>query len=151
MIAFIDDHREAYEVEPICKVLPIAPSPPDGGDHDAKGKLLLALRREVLACQLFPSKCAFLQQGVLKRAYCQAAERLFLDEKVARVLVCASVIIACELSPTLPTEGWWRVLSHGCRQPRLRRGDAGAIALCATRAYRGGAPRSRCIHSFVKL
>jgi transposase InsO family protein len=26
MIAFIDDHRETYGVEPICKVLPIAPS-----------------------------------------------------------------------------------------------------------------------------
>jgi putative transposase len=26
MIAFIDDHREAYGVEPICMVLPIAPS-----------------------------------------------------------------------------------------------------------------------------
>ena len=26
MIAFIDDHRKAYGVEPICKVLPIAPS-----------------------------------------------------------------------------------------------------------------------------
>ena len=26
MIAFIDDHREEYGVEPICKVLPIAPS-----------------------------------------------------------------------------------------------------------------------------
>ena len=24
MIAFIDDHREAYGVEPICRVLPIA-------------------------------------------------------------------------------------------------------------------------------
>jgi len=24
MIAFIDDHRDAYGVEPICKVLPIA-------------------------------------------------------------------------------------------------------------------------------
>jgi putative transposase len=28
MIAFIDDHRTAYGVEPICKVLPIAPSTP---------------------------------------------------------------------------------------------------------------------------
>jgi hypothetical protein len=27
MIAFIDDHRGAYGVEPICKVLPIAPRP----------------------------------------------------------------------------------------------------------------------------
>ena len=26
MIAFIDDHREAHGVEPICKVLPVAPS-----------------------------------------------------------------------------------------------------------------------------
>ncbi len=26
MIAFIDDHRQAYGVEPICRVLPIAPS-----------------------------------------------------------------------------------------------------------------------------
>ena len=26
MIAFIDDHRDAYGVEPICRVLPIAPS-----------------------------------------------------------------------------------------------------------------------------
>ena len=26
MIAFIDNHRQAYGVEPICKVMPIAPS-----------------------------------------------------------------------------------------------------------------------------
>ena len=26
MIAFIDDHRGVHGVEPICKVLPIAPS-----------------------------------------------------------------------------------------------------------------------------
>ena len=26
MVAFVDDHREAYGVEPICAVLPIAPS-----------------------------------------------------------------------------------------------------------------------------
>ncbi len=26
MLRYIDDHREAYGVEPICKVLPIAPS-----------------------------------------------------------------------------------------------------------------------------
>ena len=34
MIAFIDDHREAYGVEPVCKVLPIAPS--TYYDHVAK-------------------------------------------------------------------------------------------------------------------
>ena len=26
MIAFIDDHRDAFGIEPICRVLPIAPS-----------------------------------------------------------------------------------------------------------------------------
>ena len=26
MIAFINEHRDTYGVEPICKVLPIAPS-----------------------------------------------------------------------------------------------------------------------------
>jgi putative transposase len=34
MIAFIDDHRGDYGVEPICKVLPIAPS--TYHDHVAK-------------------------------------------------------------------------------------------------------------------
>ena len=34
MIAFIDDHRALYGVEPICKVLPIAPS--SYYDHVAK-------------------------------------------------------------------------------------------------------------------
>ena len=27
MVAFVDAHRETYGVEPICAVLPIAPSP----------------------------------------------------------------------------------------------------------------------------
>ena len=34
MIAFIDAHREAYGVEPICRVLPIAPS--TSHEHAAK-------------------------------------------------------------------------------------------------------------------
>jgi len=34
MIAFIDDHRKEHGIEPICKVLPIAPS--TYHDHDAK-------------------------------------------------------------------------------------------------------------------
>lgn len=34
MIAFIDDYREAHAVEPICKVVPIAPS--TYHDHVAK-------------------------------------------------------------------------------------------------------------------
>jgi putative transposase len=48
MIAFIDDHREAHGVEPICKVLPIAPSTyhahaakrADPGKLSARAKLI---------------------------------------------------------------------------------------------------------------
>ena len=49
MIAFIDDHREAHGVEPICKVLPIAPS--TYHEHAAKradpAKLSARTKRDV--------------------------------------------------------------------------------------------------------
>ena len=49
MIAFIDDHRAVYGVEPICKVLPIAPS--TYYDHAAKradpGKLSARAQRDM--------------------------------------------------------------------------------------------------------
>jgi len=41
MIAFIDRHREAYGVEPICGVLPIAPS--THHDHVVKRSNLFRL------------------------------------------------------------------------------------------------------------
>jgi len=55
MIAFIDDHRGAYGVEPICKVLPIAPSTyharaarrRDAGLLSRRAKRDLALRPEI--------------------------------------------------------------------------------------------------------
>jgi transposase InsO family protein len=55
MIAFIDDHRGAYGVEPICKVLPIAPSTYhadvarrlDPSKRSARAKRDAALRPEV--------------------------------------------------------------------------------------------------------
>ena len=55
MIAFIDDHREAYGVEPICKVLPIAPSTYhahvarriDAGKRSARARRDAALKVEV--------------------------------------------------------------------------------------------------------
>ena len=43
MIAFIDDHREVHGVEPICKVLPIAPSTYHA--HDAQRRRPDKLRR----------------------------------------------------------------------------------------------------------
>ena len=47
MIAFIDDHRVAYGVEPICKVLPIAPST----YHEHAAKQAGEPREAFRACQ----------------------------------------------------------------------------------------------------
>ncbi|CAM5186233.1 transposase [Bosea thiooxidans] len=55
MIAFIDDHRGAYGVEPICKVLPIAPSTYhehaakriDPGKQSARAKRDLELKPQI--------------------------------------------------------------------------------------------------------
>ena len=49
MIAFIDDHRGAYGVEPICKVLPIAPSTyhARAARRRDPGKLSLRARRDL--------------------------------------------------------------------------------------------------------
>ena len=55
MIAFIDDHRQVYGVEPICKVLPIAPSTyyahvakrADPGKLSMRAKQDIALRPEI--------------------------------------------------------------------------------------------------------
>ena len=56
MIAFIDDHRGAHGVEPICKVLPIAPSTylahvakrRDPARLSARARQDVSLRMEVL-------------------------------------------------------------------------------------------------------
>lgn len=49
MIAFIDDHRGAYGVGPICKVLPVAPSPyhADAARRRDAGKLSRRARRDL--------------------------------------------------------------------------------------------------------
>ncbi|WP_435368588.1 IS3 family transposase [Sphingomonas faeni] len=55
MIAFIDDHRDAYGVEPICRVLPIAPSTyhehvaqrQDPARLSARARQDAALKREI--------------------------------------------------------------------------------------------------------
>ena len=55
MIAFIDDHRASYGIEPICKVLPIAPSTyhahagkrADPGKLSARAKRDMALQPEI--------------------------------------------------------------------------------------------------------
>ena len=46
MIAFIDDHREAYGVEPICKVLPIAAYRPADRRQQAFGSCAAGRRIE---------------------------------------------------------------------------------------------------------
>ena len=45
MVDFIDDHRRVYGVEPICRIVPIAPST----YYDAKTQQADATRRSVRA------------------------------------------------------------------------------------------------------
>ena len=63
MIAFIDDHREVHGVEPICKVLPIAPS--TYHDHVAKRvdpeKLSARAKRDLVENPVF----AFTHRGAM--------------------------------------------------------------------------------------
>lgn len=53
MIAFIDDHREAHGVEPICKVLPIAPSTYHAHALQRRdpARLLPRARRDAALCE----------------------------------------------------------------------------------------------------
>jgi len=52
MKAFIDEHREVYGVEPICKVLPIAPS--TYYEHAARkadpSRISVRAKRDALLC-----------------------------------------------------------------------------------------------------
>ena len=62
MISFVDDHRATYGVEPICKMLPIAPSTyyehvaqrqdPTRLSARARQDVALLLRRETMRCRL---------------------------------------------------------------------------------------------------
>ena len=55
MIAFIDDHREAYGVEPICRLLPIAPSTCHAhvaARHDPSKRSARAKRDEALRSEI---------------------------------------------------------------------------------------------------
>ena len=55
MIAFIDDHREAYGVEPICRLLPIAPSTYHAhvaARHDPSKRSARAKRDEALRSEI---------------------------------------------------------------------------------------------------
>lgn len=59
MVSFIDDHREVYGVEPICAVLPIAPS--TYYEHKAQ-------QRDSRRCSL-RSKCDEVLRGAIRRVW----------------------------------------------------------------------------------
>ena len=53
MVSFIDEHRQAYGVEPICDVLPIAPSTyyEQKAKQAAPGRLSARARRDAALCE----------------------------------------------------------------------------------------------------
>ena len=80
MIAFIDDHRQAYGVEPICKVMPIAPSTLYGAINvkaAVTGHLLVRLAGDISSSRPdFPADAARSDRQGRPKA---VAQRLALD------------------------------------------------------------------------
>ena len=82
MIAFIDDHRRAYGVEPICKVLPIAPS--TYHEHVAKrtdpGKLSARAKRDLESnmhgVRRGRQRCEVIEEGLEHARLAQSVEAL---------------------------------------------------------------------------
>ena len=52
MIAFIDDHRALYRLEPVCRILPVAPSTDyaQRAKRDDPGKLSARAHRDLALC-----------------------------------------------------------------------------------------------------
>ena len=106
MIAFIDDHREVHGVEPICKVLPIAPS--TYHDHVAK-------RRDPTRLSLRAKRDEALKVEV--RRVFEENFRVYGVRKVWRQLGREGIAVArCTVERLMRAGGW-----HGVtRAKRVR-------------------------------
>lgn len=124
MIAFIDDHRGAYGVEPICKVLPIAPS--TYFDHRAKqadpAKLSARARRDLILrpeidrvfknnLKVYGARKVWLQ---LKREGSEVAR--YTVERLMRVMGLHGVIRGKAIRTTTPDKSAPCPLDHVNRQ-----------------------------------
>lgn len=124
MIAFIDDHRGAYGVEPICKVLPIAPS--TYFDHRAKqadpARLSARARRDAALrlkinhvfeqnLKVYGARKVWLQ---LKRAGSEVAR--YTVERLMRVMGLHGVIRGKVIRTTTPDKAVPCPLDHVNRQ-----------------------------------
>lgn len=83
MVSFIDDNRGTYEVEPVCEVLPIAPSTyyERKARHADPGSLPPRLRRDAVL------------KGEIRRVW-DANFRVYGARKVWRQLNLESVAVA---------------------------------------------------------
>jgi len=124
MIAFIDDHREAHGVEPICKVLPIAPS--TYFDYQAKrtdpAKLSARTRRDMI---LRPKIDAVFEQNHkvygARKVWLQmnregAAVARYTVERLMRVMGLHGVIRGKAIRTTTPDKSAPCPLDHVNRQ-----------------------------------
>jgi|LNAQ01.1.fsa_nt_gb hypothetical protein len=68
MKAFIDEHREAYGVEPICKVLPI--TPPTDYEHVARRANPARQAARIRAIQLCVSRSSGYGMKTFKSTVC---------------------------------------------------------------------------------
>lgn len=124
MIAFIDDHRGAYGVEPICKVLPIAPS--TYFDHRAKradpARLSARARRDAV---LRPKIDRVFQQNLkvygARKVWLQmnregVSVARYTVERLMRVMGLHGVIRGKAIRTTMPDKAAPCPLDHVNRQ-----------------------------------
>jgi transposase InsO family protein len=124
MIAFIDDHRGAYGVEPICKVLPIAPS--TYFDHRAKqmdpARLSARVRRDAALrpminrvfhdnLKVYGARKVWLQMN--REGVCVAR---YTVERLMRVMGLHGVIRGKAIRTTMPDKAAPCPLDHVNRQ-----------------------------------
>jgi len=102
MVSFIDEHRQAYGVEPICDILPIAPS----SYYEKKARqadptrLPARARRDAVLC------------GQIERVW-NENRRVYGARKVWRQLVRENTVVArCTVERLMRLEQWLR---HGQR------------------------------------
>ena len=124
MIAFIDDHRGAYGVEPICKVLPIAPSTyfarrakqADPAKLSARARRDAALRSKITRVfeqnlKVYGARKVWLQ---LKREGSEVAR--YTVERLMRVMGLHGVIRGKAIRTTTPDKSAPCPLDHVNRQ-----------------------------------
>jgi hypothetical protein len=103
MIAFIDDHRGAHGVEPICKDLPIAPSPLTSVSTSLRRFLAKGSHRDLeLRELLFCAICNTLIVATEQFVHVEAGEQELLQRLACQIMVLELPVLLTAMACTAP-------------------------------------------------